>query len=431
MPRSARRSLASVSAAWLGLPMILTCAVFGGLVVRSLGFWSGMAAIAVGNLILTLYVGFLSYLAGCSGKNFALMARRTFGSRGYVVPAAFLATIVTGWFAFQTGLTGETLKNSAGWSPMWTSLAAGAGYVAVTLLGIRALTWIGVIAAPLYLVLGITAVCFVTSRPGASKFATYPGDGAGTMGFAAAVTLVVALFADSGTMTADFTRWSRSGRAAVLASLSAFPLGNSVALVIGGLIVAMGGADDPASSGGDFLGILASHGGALVPLAIAFVLINLGSVCAHCLYNGAVAWSQLAGTRMRPTALLLGTVGALLAVAGVWSHFEEWLNLLGVIVPPIGTILIVDQLRSTLWITPRNVDASARSAAWRPAAFAAWAAGAAGALVAHDVADWLSTAVIGIAVAALVLLLSEARPPRRIPPTRPRALPHGSQGTST
>lgn len=34
----------------------------------------------------------------------------------------------------------------------------------------------------------------------------------------------------------------------------------------------------------------------------------------------------------------------LLAVAGIWSYFEQWLTLLGVIVPPIGIILIVDQL---------------------------------------------------------------------------------------
>ncbi|MGH3697765.1 MAG: hypothetical protein ACRDRX_27935 [Pseudonocardiaceae bacterium] len=33
----------------------------------------GMLAIAVGNLVLMLYVGALSFLAGRTGKNFALM----------------------------------------------------------------------------------------------------------------------------------------------------------------------------------------------------------------------------------------------------------------------------------------------------------------------------------------------------------------------
>ncbi len=67
--------------------MILICAVFGGLIVYSLGFWRGMLAIALGNVVLMLYVGALSFLAGRTGKNFALTAAETFGRRGYVVPA--------------------------------------------------------------------------------------------------------------------------------------------------------------------------------------------------------------------------------------------------------------------------------------------------------------------------------------------------------
>ncbi len=64
VPPHSRRSLLSVAAVWLGFPMILTCAVFGGLIVYSLGFWRGMLAIALGNAVLTGYVGALSYLAG-------------------------------------------------------------------------------------------------------------------------------------------------------------------------------------------------------------------------------------------------------------------------------------------------------------------------------------------------------------------------------
>jgi cytosine permease len=117
VPASARKSLFAVSSVWLGFPMILTCAVFGGMIVYSLGFWPGMAAIAVGNLILMAYVGLLSYQAGRTGENFALMAARTFGAKGYRIPAAFLTTVVIGWFAFQTGLTGSTLEASMGGTP--------------------------------------------------------------------------------------------------------------------------------------------------------------------------------------------------------------------------------------------------------------------------------------------------------------------------
>jgi cytosine permease len=211
--------------------------------------------------------------------------------------------------------------------------------------------------------------------------------------------LVIASFIDSGTMTADFTRWARNGREGFLAACSAFPVGNAVALVVGGVIVALGAAADPASNGGAFLHILIAHGGVLVPLTVAFVFINLGSVCAHCLYNGAVGWAHLSGGTMRRLTLVLGAVGVLLAVAGIWSYFEQWLNLLGVIVPPIGIVLILDQLvLPRFGVGSRVSGAPSVALRWEP--FASWAAGSAAALLAHRFAPWLSDAVVGMVLAA-------------------------------
>ena len=117
VPTSRRRSLGSVSAVWFGFPMIITNTVFGGTIVYGLGFWRGMAAIVVGNVVLFAYVGALSHLAGRTGKNFALTAIETFGRRGATIAAGFLSTVVIGWFAFQTGLTGQTLNTSLGSPP--------------------------------------------------------------------------------------------------------------------------------------------------------------------------------------------------------------------------------------------------------------------------------------------------------------------------
>ena len=108
------------------------------------------------------------------------------------------------------------------------------------------------------IVLAAVAIGYVASGRGLGQVLGYGGHAAGaavgTVG--AAVTITVAGFADSGTMTADFTRWSRSGRGAVGASLTAFPVANVASMTVGGLVVAAGAATDPATNGGDFLGIL-------------------------------------------------------------------------------------------------------------------------------------------------------------------------------
>ena len=95
-------------------------------------------------------------------------------------------------------------------------------YTAITYVGVRALTIIGLIAAPLYVVLGLVAVAIIAKTHDLGAVTQFAGH-AGGMTFAGAVTLVVATFADSGTMTADFTRWSRSGREAVLARAHRVP----------------------------------------------------------------------------------------------------------------------------------------------------------------------------------------------------------------
>lgn len=119
----ARRGLLSVSAVWFGFPMNLGNAVFGGVIVYNLGLAQGAAAILLGNLVLFAYVGALSWLAGRTGENFSHQAARTFGTLGSRIPAAFLSTVVIGWYSFQIGLSGTTLQEALGWAPLLGALA--------------------------------------------------------------------------------------------------------------------------------------------------------------------------------------------------------------------------------------------------------------------------------------------------------------------
>ena len=419
VPASHRKPLREVAAVWFGFPMILTNAVPGGVVVALLGFWRGVAAITVANIVMLVYVGLLSHRAGSTGRSFALQATQTFGRVGYILASGFLATIVVGWFAFNTGATGATINASFGWDKTLVILGAGALFIAVTFVGIRALSILGAIAAPLFIVVAVIALVIVAGDHDLGAVFSYGGVGgaaAGSLSFGAAVSLIMATFADSGTMTADFTRWSRNGREGVLAAATAFPVASMVAQLTGGVVVAAGAIAAPATDGGNFLPLIADGAGPLLSaLAIVFVFVNLGSVCSHCLYNGAVSWSTIVGGRMRVLTLLLGIAGVGIALAGVWSHFLSWLVILSVFVPPIGAVLIADQ------VLLRGAAESRVVGAVRPTAFAAWAIGAGFAALVHYEAPQWSDAVVGLAVGAVAYLAIEAvAAPRR---TRVAAVP--------
>lgn len=390
VPADKRKSLLSVSAVWAGFPMIITGATTGAALVHGLGFGGGLAAMLIGNALLFVYVGLLSGLGAKTGFNFSLQASRTFGRTGYIVCSALLSTLVIGWFAVQTGLVGASMESAFGLNAAVVALVAGVLFTLFTLLGIRALAIIGAISVPMFLILGIYAAAQATS--GGADVWGYQGDGSTSLALGVGVTLVFALFADSGTMTADFTRWAKTPRQALIATSTAFPVGNLFAMIVGGIIAA-------ATAGtGDLFGIIAGQGGIFPIIAIAFLVINLGSVCTHCLYNGAVGWSTIVGGKMRVLTIILGAVGVVAAALGVWAFFIDWLNLLGVIVPPIGAIIIVDQLvvrRSAV----RDAVAAFR---WQP--FAAWAIGSGAALAVNLAAPAWSTVVVGLAISAVAYL---------------------------
>lgn len=391
VPENNRKSLLSVTSVWIGFPMIITGAVTGATLVHGLGFTRGLLAMILGNLLLFAYVGLLSMLGAKDGYNFSLQASKTFGRKGYMVSSALLSTLVIGWFAVQTGLAGVSLSSVFHVNQVFIVVIAGVLYLLMTLLGIRALTIIGMISAPLFLILGLYSAVEAVGKGNAVM--SYAGNPNSPMAFWVGVTLVFALFADSGTMTSDFTRWAKNRKHALIATFAAFPVSNLIAMVVGGIIAAA-----TLSGTGDIFGVIVEKGGVLTWIAVLFLFVNLGSVCSHCLYNGAVGWSHITGTKMRTMTIVLGIFGIVIAALGIWGFFINWLNLLGVIVPPIGTIIVMDQL-----VTRKSSTAIDSYIRYQP--FLAWGIGSAVALFANYQFPSMSTAICGMIVTVIAYWL--------------------------
>lgn len=397
VPFDKRRSLFRVTAVWAGFPLIITSTISGGAIIHGLGFQKGVLALLVGSLLLFVYVGALSAIAGKTGRNFTLQATDTFGQKGFLVSSALLSTLVLGWFAVQASQLATYLSGVYPASEVIISIIAGLVFAGLTMFGIRALEVIGMISAPLFIIYGITAIGFSFTK--GNEIFGYAGAGGDSfMSFGVAVTLVFALFADSGTMTADFTRWAKSSKEAIIATSSAFPIGHFFTMLLGGIVAAGAGAT---GMGSNIFSVVAEKGGVFTLIASVIISINLCSVCSHCLYNSAVGWSSILHKKMRPTTLVLGIIGTIIAALGVWHYFFNWLNILGVIVPPIGAIIIVDQL----FIRNTSNNIVSKGARWQP--FLAWAIASGCALWSNMYRPELSTVVVGLIVATIVYLIIE------------------------
>jgi cytosine permease len=396
VPMSARRSAFSVTLVWLGFPMIITGAMTGSLLVLGMGFPRALAAMIIGNIFMFAYVGLLGLIGTKRGMNFALIASIVFGKKGYVFASGLLSTLLLGWYAVQTGITGALVSATYGLNYVAMTVIAGLLYIAITFIGVRGLHYIGLVSVPLFVILGLGVAADAVATHSLSAVFSYAGNnGIATMSMGVGLTVVIALFIDAGTVTADFNRWARTPTASLVSTFSAFPFANLIAMLVGGVMTAALAVPNANPFGADnMFGYLNSKQMVwLSVLAFLFLYINLGSVCSHCLYNAATGWSRILGTHMRLMAVILGAIGIVVAAGNVWAFFIQWLSLLGILVPPIGAIILVDQY---LIRPSASIDAD-----WRPTAFTAWAIGSVCAFVVEKWLPYLSTALSAAVVACI------------------------------
>jgi cytosine permease len=410
VPYSGRLSLFSNVMVWIGFPMIITGAMTGSILVLGMGFKNALTAMIVGNIIMFGYVGLLGLIGTRTGKNFALIATGVFGSKGYVFASGLLSTLLLGWYAVQTGITGALISSTYSMNYVAMTTVAGLLYICITFIGVRGLHYIGMISVPLFVVLGLWVLFDSAGHAGWDKVWAYAGNkGVATMSMGVGLTIVLTLFVDAGTVTADFNRWAKTPSDSLIATFSAFPFANLVAMLVGGVMTAALAVPDANPFGADnMFGYMNGKQIAwLTLLAFLFLYCNLGSVCSHCLYNSATGWSRILNGHMRMLAIVLGAIGIIVAATNIWQYFIQWLTILGVLVPPIGAITLVDQ-----YLLRRDLSDVAD---WRPTAFVAWVAGSLVALIVEFNAPYLSTAISSFLVAAVVYYVVSAARATRVP----------------
>jgi cytosine permease len=215
----------------------------------------------------------------------------------------------------------------------------------------------------------------------------------GSLDLSTAITLVFGTFVSGATQATNWTRFSRSAKVAVLASLIGFFIGNGLMVLIGayGAIV----YQQP-----DVVEVLLLQGFALA--AMAMLLLNIWSTQDNTIYNFAVAGCNLLRTGRRKTVTLVGAViGTLLALLGMYDMLVPYLILLGTVIPPIGVVIMADFFYRYRGHYPRLADTRLPAFNWP--GLSAYAIGT----VAAFSSPWVAP-LVGIGAAALSYVLISA-----------------------
>ncbi|MCO7189082.1 cytosine permease [Pseudoalteromonas sp. XMcav2-N-2] len=333
VPESARKGGIALSLLMLGLTFFSASMWTGGTLGTGLSFDDFFLAVLVGNLLLGIYTSALGYIGASTGLSTHLLARFSFGVKGSWLPSMLLGGTQVGWFGVGVAMFAIPVHKATGFDTNVLIMLAGLAMTTTVYFGISALMALSVIAVPAIALLGGYSVWLAVQEVGgiSELQSLVPAD---PMPMSAAIALVVGSFISAGTLTADFVRFARRPSSAVLITLIAFFLGNSLMFIFGAAGGAVMGESDIAQ-------VLMLQG-LLVP-AIVVLGLNIWTTNDNALYASGLGFANITGWSSRNLAVINGLIGTLSAL-WLYNHFVSWLTFLSAAIPPIGGVLVADYL---------------------------------------------------------------------------------------
>ncbi|WP_035387152.1 cytosine permease [Ferrimonas senticii] len=333
VPSHARKGFVPLTLVMLGLTFFSASMWTGGTLGTGLALDQFFMAVAIGNLLLGVYTALLGYIGASTGLSTHLLARYSFGVKGSWLPSALLGGTQVGWFGVGVAMFALPVQKFTGIEVEWLILAAGIAMTATVYFGISALMILSTIAVPAIAILGGYSVYLaVTDAGGMAQLAALTP--AEPLDFNVALAMVVGSFISAGTLTADFVRFSKSAKTAVLVTLIAFFLGNSLMFIFGAAGAAVTGQAD--------ISEVMVMQGLLLP-AIIVLGLNIWTTNDNALYASGLGFANITGMNSKMLSMVNGLIGTLFAM-WLYNNFVGWLTFLSGAIPPIGGVLIADYL---------------------------------------------------------------------------------------
>jgi cytosine permease len=402
VPAHARKGLASISLVLLGFTFFTPTMLVGAQVGAAFQLRDFLAVMLLGSLVLGLYVAVLGLVGASTRLTTVMLCRYTLGDRGSKLASLLLGLTQVGWYGVGVATLGNLIAQAAGWGETGARVTMVVGAIAMgttAYAGFRGLFWLSATSVPLMFVLAVWVVFRSLDEVGGwgGLAAIEP---TASMTVPVAVTIIVGTFVSGGTQVSNWTRFAQSRSQAFVAALVAFLVGNGLMLFFGAIgAIAFGEAD--------FVLVLYNLG--LIFWGVIMLVGNIWTTNDNTAYAFSVAGAELTNHPSKRPFVVGGViVGALLAVTGIYDGLITYLVWLGILVPPLGGVLIGDWWRR--WRAGVPDRSTYRFVAFEWRLLAAYALGA-GSAWASDALELGIPPVIGILVGLVAALLLSPRNP--------------------
>jgi cytosine permease len=339
VPGSERYSWATLAVQRFGQHSALSQFLLGATLGFGMTFWNAFLALTLGAVFLEVVAIFTGIAGMCEGLSTSVLARWTgFGRYGSSIIGLALAVSLTGWFGVQNAIFAEGVHSLVGGIPVWAwSIVTGTVVTVVVVYGFLSMAWVAYLTIPVFLLLtgySITNV-LLEYRLGELVSSAPPGE---ALSLTTGTTIVAGGFIIGGILAPDMTRFNKSAADVIKQTVVGITLGEYTVGLIGVLLA-------HALKTRDIIEIVTSTSGFIGTIILVAATLKIND---WNLYSSSLGFANsidaIFGKRVNRAliTILVGALGTVFSAVGILEQFVPFLITLGVVVPPIAGIMIVD-----------------------------------------------------------------------------------------
>lgn len=365
VPENERKSTFDVAIVAAGFCICMSGLFAGASMAMGLNLKDAIIASLAGNLVLSLYGGLIGMAGAKEGVATSMLARHSFGREGSKIISLVLALVMGGWYSVQVGFFGDTIAAmfpEAGFitNKYVAALWGGLLMLLTAYFGYKGLSLLSKVAIPLILITSIAGIAAAVKHTG--SFADLAAmEPASNIGIGAGVVMVVGSFAGGASAQADITRYAKSPKAAWIATLIGYMAAN-VFIIIAGFITNM------ATGAGDLPAAMISLG-----LGLPALIVLIGAQWTtndNNLYTSSLGFRNIINIKKSTITLIVGITATVIGAMGLSDYFTNWLNLLGIGLPPMAGIIVADYF--VIKKQHYEFEKGTRYCTWNLTAFGSW-----------------------------------------------------------
>ncbi|CAK6480947.1 cytosine permease [Peribacillus castrilensis] len=336
VPKELRRSWFSMFSVLVAIGVDLSAVMLGAELANGMPLNQAILSVCVGSLILAILCTICAIVGASTNLSTSMITKYVFGKYGAQVFSIVLGISLLGWFGVQVGFfatNAHTVLQDAfhvSINVKVLSLIGGLLMMTTAIFGYRAIEKLSVWSVPL--LLGLMLFTLFLTLKNYSIPVSIPKAGGFTFG--SAISLVISIFIVGATVQPDISRWAKSKKDAIIATFFGIFIGNSFMIILAILMSKAMGTDDMMKI---FITLGLAIPGILV-LTLAQWTTNTSN-----LYSSSLGFS-IVFTKIQKEwlTIILGIIATILAVLGIYDQFLSFLNILAIIIAPIGGIYVAE-----------------------------------------------------------------------------------------